>query len=179
MRRSSTTTTAPWSSALGKLQREAENWAGLDPALDDVASRLDGLRGRGAGRGRHAPRPGPERWEADPARLDEVEERLQLLRRLEAKYGKTVDELIAYRDTLDAQESRACSSRKTTRPPCEAELHTAFAELQDAGHELSKAAAEGGEEAGRRGAEAPRRPGHGRRPPRRGAGTDRRSATTR
>ena len=41
---------------------------------------------------------------ADPERLDEVERRLQLLKRLEAKYGRSADELIAYRATLDDQE---------------------------------------------------------------------------
>src|SRR5207302_4280513 len=66
---------------LGKLDREAQKWIALDPALAETARRLDALaaeaqdlaetlRNLAAG------------WPADPARLEEVEDRLQLLRRL-------------------------------------------------------------------------------------------------
>jgi len=45
-------------------------------------------------------------WEADPGRLEEVEQRSQALRRLEKKYAKPVEELITYRVCLDEQETR-------------------------------------------------------------------------
>ena len=64
-----------------------------------------------------------EHFEADPARLDEVEKRLELLRRLEAKYHKPLDELIAYREGLDRQEIELQSQENDlvrSRPNCAA-----------------------------------------------------------
>jgi DNA repair protein RecN (Recombination protein N) len=68
---------------LGKLQREAHSWAALDPSLEEVVRRLEELHAEvqdlaGVLRqlGQH--------WEADPERFDEVERRLQFLRRLES-----------------------------------------------------------------------------------------------
>src|SRR5262249_36146992 len=88
----------------GKLQREAEAWSGLDPARADVAQRLHGVAVEVQDLAETLRELG-QKWEADPARQDEVEKRLQLLRRLETKYGRPADDLIAYRATLDAQES--------------------------------------------------------------------------
>ena len=39
----------------------------------------------------------------DPARAEEISERLDMIRRLERRYGKTADELIAYRDELEQE----------------------------------------------------------------------------
>jgi len=44
-----------------------------------------------------------EQVEADPARLDEVEERLEQLRRLCRKYGSTIEEVLAYRERIAAE----------------------------------------------------------------------------
>jgi DNA repair protein RecN (Recombination protein N) len=90
---------------LGKLQREAHSWAALDPSLEEVVRRLEGLNAEVqdlAGTLRHL----GQHWEADPERLEEVERRLQLLRRLESKYRRSIDDLIVYRVGLDEQETR-------------------------------------------------------------------------
>ena len=121
---------------LGKLVRDAQDWVKLDPALADVVQRLQGLstetrdlaetlRDLGA------------RWQADPARREEVEDRVQLLRRLEAKYGKTVEELIAYRATLDDQEKRL-QGEEDERAALAAEMAAVFDKLRQAGAALSK-----------------------------------------
>jgi DNA repair protein RecN (Recombination protein N) len=44
-----------------------------------------------------------ENLPADPGRLNEVEERLELLDRLKRKYGNTVEEIIGYRERVEAE----------------------------------------------------------------------------
>src|SRR5437899_7168246 len=90
---------------IGKIQREAESWQEMEPELADLATRLDALGAEVQDVARTLGALG-QRWEADPARLEEVERRLQLLRRLESKYGRSIEQLIAYHDTLDEQERR-------------------------------------------------------------------------
>jgi DNA repair protein RecN (Recombination protein N) len=90
---------------LGKLQREAHGYAVHDPALTDISNRLEALVSEVQDVAQTL-RDMQERWEADPARLDEAEKRIQALRRLEKKYGRPVDDLIAYRGTLDEQEQK-------------------------------------------------------------------------
>ena len=121
---------------LGKLLREVMNWTDLDPALAEVAQRLEALRADTQDLAETL-RDLAVRWEADPARREEVEERLRLLRRLEAKYGRSVDELLAYRATLDEQESRL-QRQEDDRTQIQAELAEAFRQLGEAGRELSR-----------------------------------------
>jgi DNA repair protein RecN (Recombination protein N) len=121
---------------LGRLQREAENWAALDPGLDEVVRRLEGLQGEVQDLAETLNRLG-QRWEADPERLAEVEQRLQFLRRLETKYRKSVDDLIVYRVGLDEQEARL-QREEDDLGGTEAELAAAYARLREAAAELSK-----------------------------------------
>jgi DNA repair protein RecN (Recombination protein N) len=121
---------------LGRLQKDAEGWARLDPDLEEIARRLQAARGEVqdlAQTLRHL----AQRWEADPGRLDEVERRLQLLKRLEARYRRSADELIAYRAGLDEQEERL-QQEEGELERVEAELRQAFGELKDAAKELSR-----------------------------------------
>lgn len=121
---------------LGKIRREAESWTRLDPQLEDVVRRLEELHD-GIEEVASALRDFDQRWEADPARLDEVERRLTLLRRLETKYGKTCDELIVYRVALDEQEQRL-QRQEDDLGGIQEELATAFGQLKEAATELSK-----------------------------------------
>ncbi|HEY7310135.1 MAG TPA: DNA repair protein RecN [Gemmataceae bacterium] len=121
---------------LGKLQREAHSWAALDPGLEEVVRRLEELNAEvqdlaGVLRqlGQH--------WEADPERLDEVERRLQFLRRLEGKYRRSLDDLIVYRVGLDEQETRL-QSQEDDLERIDAELAEAYGQLREASAELSK-----------------------------------------
>src|SRR5581483_3558331 len=90
---------------LGKLQREAERWAALDPSLEEIVKRLEAADAEVQDIAQTLQKMG-RRWEADPERLEEVEQRMQLLRRLETKYRKSIDELIVYHVGLDEQERR-------------------------------------------------------------------------
>ncbi len=88
---------------LGKLLREAQTWGRLDKQIDTVAKRLEKLKPEVQDIAETC-RDLSEKFEADPERLNAVERRLQMLKKLEAKYGKPHEELIRYRDTLGAQE---------------------------------------------------------------------------
>jgi DNA repair protein RecN (Recombination protein N) len=121
---------------MGKLLREAESWAQLDPGVAEVAERLTGLCAETQDLAETL-RALASHWEADPARREEIEDRLQLLRRLETKYGRTIDDLINYRATLDEQEARL-QAQEDDRAKVQTELTEAFAQLRQAGEELSR-----------------------------------------
>ncbi len=97
------------------MLRETQSWVSFDAELKDVATRLEGqiteVRDLA-----DMLRLLSQNWEADPERLDELEKRLQLLRRLEKKYGRPTDELSAYRATW-TRRRRHCNDRKTISPP--------------------------------------------------------------
>src|SRR5207253_2664570 len=121
---------------LGKLLHEAQTWQAVDPALAEMVKRLESLRVETQDVS-EVLRDRAAQWEADPARLDEVEERLQKLRKLQTKYGRSIDDLIAYHRTLDEQENRL-QQQEDDRERIQAELETAFADLGKAGEELSR-----------------------------------------
>jgi DNA repair protein RecN (Recombination protein N) len=122
---------------LGKLQREAERWAALDPSLEEIVRRLEAANAEVQDVAQTLQKMG-QRWEADPERLEEVEQRLQLLRRLETKYRKTLDELIVYHVGLDEQERRL-QQEESDLSGVEAEMAAVFRKLKGAAAELSKA----------------------------------------
>jgi DNA repair protein RecN (Recombination protein N) len=122
---------------LSKLGREAHHWAAADPALAKLAERLDALtpevqdladttRDLAAG------------YESDPARLEDVERRLQAVRRLEKRFGKTAEELIGYRNSLEEQQA-ALQRQESDLETVEMNLDTTFRELEAAARELSAA----------------------------------------
>ncbi len=119
---------------LGKLLRETQSWVSFDAELKDVATRLEGqiteVRDLA-----DMLRLLSQNWEADPERLDELEKRLQLLRRLEKKYGRPTDELSAYRATLDEAEA-ALQRQEDDLTTVADELTGAFSRLKDAAADL-------------------------------------------
>jgi DNA repair protein RecN (Recombination protein N) len=121
---------------LGKLQREAQSWAALDPSLEEVVRRLEDLHAEVQDLAQVLRQLG-QRWEADPDRLDEVERRLQFLRRLEGKYRRPVDDLIVYRVSLDEQETRL-RQQEDDLENIDAELAKVYGQLREAAAELSK-----------------------------------------
>jgi DNA repair protein RecN (Recombination protein N) len=121
---------------VGKLLREAQGWAALDPALAEAARRLEGLRADTEDLAETL-RQLAERWDANPQRREAVEERLQLLRRLEAKYGRSIDDLVVYRATLDAQEGHL-QQQEEDLSRIQSELVEVFGRLRQAGADLGK-----------------------------------------
>lgn len=128
---------------LGGLRRviaDLEETGKIDPELSPYAARLReaylqledaalSLRDYGA------------RLENDPERLGEVEDRIDLIRRLERKYAPTIEEILAFRDAVE-DELRKLTHRDETL----GELRTKLAELEqslrEAGGELSRRRAE-------------------------------------
>jgi len=122
---------------LGKLQREAQQWAEMDTDLQEVEKRLEALAAEVKELAQTLRHLGG-RWEADPERLDEVERRLQLLHRLETKYRRSVDDLIVYRVGLDEQERRL-QEEEDSLESVQEEAAAAYRELKEAAAALSAA----------------------------------------
>jgi DNA repair protein RecN (Recombination protein N) len=87
---------------LGEAERLAGAVQGVDPALDELAGRLAALRieaeDLGADLRRYA-----ESLEAEPGRLQVVEERLEGYERLERKHGGSVAAVVAHAERCRAQ----------------------------------------------------------------------------
>jgi DNA repair protein RecN (Recombination protein N) len=122
---------------LGRLLKDANRWAALDPKLQEVSQRLEALRPEVQDLAETC-RDLSERFEADPDRLEEVEKRIALLKKLQTRYSKTPDELIAYRATLDAKEA-ALQQQEDDLAGIDGELRTAYGAMKDAAFALSKA----------------------------------------
>jgi DNA repair protein RecN (Recombination protein N) len=127
------------SEVLAKLVKDSHRWASFDPKLAEVSQRLDALRPEIEDLADTC-RDLAERFEADPDRLEEVEKRIALLKKLQTRYGKTPDELIAYRDTLDAKEA-ALQKQEDDLGGIDTTLRAAWGEMRDAAGALSKARA--------------------------------------
>jgi len=79
-----------------------------------------------------------DKVDVDPARLAELEERLNLLHSLKRKYGATLAEVIAFGDDVK-QKLHALESRDTELARLNAALENLDAELSSAGKKLSTA----------------------------------------
>lgn len=127
------------SETLGRLIKEGGRWTGFDEDIAKVAARLEALRPEVDDLAETC-RDLAERFEADPARLDEVEQRIGFLKKLQARYGKTPDELIVYRDTLDAKEA-GFQKQEDDLSGVAKKLKAAFAEVHTAAAALGAARA--------------------------------------
>lgn len=124
------------SEVLGRLIKDAHKWSSFDPKLAEVSQRLDALRPEIDDLADTC-RDLAERFESDPDRLDEVEKRIGLLKKLQTRYGKTPDELIEYRDSLDDKEAEL-QEQEDNLAGIDGRLRAAFAEMKEAAHVLSK-----------------------------------------
>ena len=79
--------------------------------------------------------------EDDPDRLREVDDRLDLIRRLQRKYAPTIEEILAFRDEVDG-ELRKLTRRDETLGELQARLSELEMLLREAGGELSRRRAE-------------------------------------
>ncbi len=78
------------------------------------------------------------RIEADPARLQQIDDRLDLLGKLKKKYAPTVEEILSYQQTIDA-ELAWLGSREESRQALEGEIAKLAGELKRVGAELTAA----------------------------------------
>jgi len=123
--------------AVGRAGRALEQAARHDPELSPLARELEAaeeslqallreLEDRLLG------------LEADPGRLEEVENRLALLERLKRKYGDTLDEVLAYLERA-REELKELEQAEDLREALEAERARLEAELKKRSEALSQA----------------------------------------
>jgi DNA repair protein RecN (Recombination protein N) len=83
------------SESVGELVARLRKAAGLDPAMATLGTDAEGVAALVADIAREA-RSSADHLEADPSLLTELEDRLTALGELKRKYGRTLDEVIAY-----------------------------------------------------------------------------------
>lgn len=81
------------------------------------------------------------RIESDPATLQQIDDRLDLIGRLKKKYAPTVAEILDYKAVID-QELEQLRGREQSRHDLEAELEQLEGELKQLGSELTAARSE-------------------------------------
>lgn len=87
---------------LGDAERQLQTMAGFDAQLTGLVELVQNALMQVIEVGREVQRYG-DNLEADPGRLDAVEERLQLLKRLSRKYGPSLAAAIAYREKIQTE----------------------------------------------------------------------------
>ena len=120
---------------LGRLIKEAHHWSAISDTLADVAKRLDALRPEVQDLAETC-RDLSETFEADPERLDEVEQRIQFLGKLTSKYGQSVEELIAYQESLESKAT-TLQRQEDDLAGIESQLRPAFQEWKSLAEKLS------------------------------------------
>jgi DNA repair protein RecN (Recombination protein N) len=118
---------------LAAAGRELEALRGVDSALDALAERLDAARYELEDVGAELRRYEQE-VEAAPGRLEEVEERLSALDRLQRKHGGTVAAVL--------EHAERCRARREELAGAEVALERAAAEGEEAAAELERLAGE-------------------------------------
>jgi len=129
---------------VAQLLAECEQLAGAvqgaDPQLDRLAGRLAALRIEAEDLGGELRRYA-ESLEAEPGRLQEVEERLEHYDRLERKHGGSVEAVLEHAERCRAERDRLEQAEVATER-AEAELAGAFSERADLAGELGRRRAE-------------------------------------
>jgi DNA repair protein RecN (Recombination protein N) len=121
---------------LGEAERLAGAVQGVDPALDEFAGRLAALRIEAedlAGELRRY----ADSLEAEPGRLQEVEERLEAYERLERKHGGSVAAVLAHAERCRAQREELEQAEVATEL-AEAELAEALQRRDDLSARVTK-----------------------------------------
>jgi DNA repair protein RecN (Recombination protein N) len=123
--------------AIAEAERLADAVEGADPELDALAQRMRGLRIEAEDLGAELRRY-EEGLEADPARLEEVEARLDLYDRLKRKHGGTVEAVIAHAERCRSEKERL-EGMEVALGGLESDLAAAVAEESKLAARVSKA----------------------------------------
>jgi DNA repair protein RecN (Recombination protein N) len=123
--------------ALGVARRALAAALRMDPSLDEMASRLDGLESELRDLSVVASDYLAE-LEIDPARLSAVEEKIGRLEALRRKYGRSVEEMLAHRDEVERELASLEGADERIRD-LEAQRATAIKTANEGSRKLSKA----------------------------------------
>jgi DNA repair protein RecN (Recombination protein N) len=137
------------SDRLGEARRELGAIAAWEPAAAAALPELDELLSRAEELARELGHRLDAAGDADPGRLDEVEERLALLERLLRKHGGSTAELLARRDRM-AAELRELDASEEDRSTLENAVEKALRDYAAAAGELAEARGRWAKELGKR-----------------------------
>lgn len=129
--------------ALGEASGQMADLARLDPSMEKHLPTLDDLYERVEELGR-AMRVYRETVEHDPARLDEIEERISLLHELKRKYGPTLEDVITFGERA-AQELEGISNSEERVAALQEESERLSATIGELGRRMSMSRSEAGE----------------------------------
>lgn len=121
---------------LGRIRKETSNWIEIDPRIAELHARLDAIINEVQDIAETF-RDLADGFESDPNRLEEIEKRFTLIRRLEQKYKRNADELAAYREQAEAREKQL-QQQEDDLAGLEAELVEALKRVRAAAQALSK-----------------------------------------
>lgn len=122
--------------AITGLEKYDQSVKGLVEEMDGALAQADDLA--------RALRSYRDAIEHDPARLAEVDERLDLISRLKRKYGNTIDDVLKYADASAAELSTITHSKERIEELTKQEA-LLLKEISKLGTELSRARKEAGE----------------------------------
>ncbi len=125
---------------LGRIASDLEHAASLDVSLRDAADEASSLWNRARELGRSLERYA-ERIEVDPARLEEVQERMFKLERLARQHGHTLDDVLAARERI-ARELETLAGDDARIPLLLAARSDLLAECARVALELSRSRAQ-------------------------------------
>jgi DNA repair protein RecN (Recombination protein N) len=123
--------------ALAALRRSLVALAEVDPGAPERLAEVDGLVERVSDLAASASRD-LEKLEADPGRLAEIVERLDVLAKLRRKYGATLEEVLSYRETIGRERDELADLEGALRK-AEKAAEEAFAAYRSAALDLSAA----------------------------------------
>jgi len=122
---------------LRDIVAEVSDAGGVDPALNPFAARLNEaylvLEDASLSLRDYC-----NRIEDDPSRLQEVDDRLDLIRRLKRKYGASIGEILSFKEGID-RELETLANREGRRGELDGRLRELETALREAGSELSLA----------------------------------------
>jgi DNA repair protein RecN (Recombination protein N) len=130
-------------STLSMLTKEMERGTSMDPNLEQFRQGLESVQAQVEDLGLEL-RDLYSRLKVDPRRLEQVEERLELIRRLKKKYGATIEEILAFHEDL-SQRSYQLAQKQEELKKGEVELEekwenlvTLAIRLSEKRHEVAK-----------------------------------------
>ncbi|HUU39984.1 MAG TPA: DNA repair protein RecN [Desulfatiglandales bacterium] len=123
-------------SVLSLLEKDMEKGLNMDPHLDNYRKQSESARLQLEDLALEL-RDFYSNIKIDPQRLEEVEERLQLIRRLKKKYGSTIEEIISFKEEL-AKKGDMLSRKKEELEELEVRIEEGKKDLMILAAELSK-----------------------------------------